>query len=176
VDVARVCSGGNVVRRRAAGLLQRPRRFFGWGRGIRGADLHCSADRHRSAATHRSADPTFVSEIDLTTFKQADGSNDCINKVIARAPLVWTFGPLRPYLRTLLDSGTRSGAAGEVVIDATGRPVAYKVAANDLLPKVAGRFGITPDDAFYLNPARAGSPESPELFANEVLNLNLRAR
>lgn len=129
-------------------------------------------------------DPTFISEIALTTsatlgsdggFKQADGSSDCINQVVARAPLVWTFGPLRPYLNTLVDGGTRSGAGGEVVIDATGRPVAYTVAPNDLLPEVAGRFGITPDDAFYLNPARASS-EDPMLSVNEVLNLNLRAR
>lgn len=83
---------------------------------------------------------------------------------------------LRPYLDTLMDGGSRSAAGGEVVIDATGRPVAYTVAPNDLLPEVAGRFGITPDDAFYLNPARAGSPEYPMLDANEVLNLNLRAR
>ena len=131
------------------------------------------------------SDPTFISEIALTTsatigsdggFKQADGSTDCINQVVARAPLVWTFGPLRPYLDTLKDQGTRSGAGGKVVIDATGRPVAYTVAPNDLLPEVAGRFGITPDDAFYLNPARAGSPEYPTLDVNEVLNLNLRAR
>jgi len=121
-------------------------------------------------------DPTFISEIALTTFKEADGSSDCINKVVARAPLVWTFGPLRPYLDTLVDGGTRSGAGGDVVIDATGRPVAYTVAPNDLLPEVAGRFGITPDDALYLNPARAGSAEYPKLDVNEVLNLNLRAR
>jgi hypothetical protein len=62
-----------------------------------------------------------------------------------------------------------------VVIDATGRPVAYTVAPNDLIPEVAGRFGITPDDAFYLNPAREGA-EYPMLYVNEVLNLNLRAR
>ncbi len=125
-----MCSGGNVVCRRAAGLLQRPRRTptdplilpLSFGRG----------------------DPTFISEIALTTFKQADGSSDCINQVVARAPLVWTFGPLRPYLDTLVDGGTRSGAGGEVVIDATGRPVAYTVAPNDLLLEVAGRFGITP--------------------------------
>ena len=86
------------------------------------------------------------------------------------------FRPLRPYLDTLVDGGTRSGAGGEVVIDATGRPVAYTVAPIDLLSEVAGRFGITPDDAFYLNPARAGSPEDPMLDVNEVLNLNLRAR
>jgi hypothetical protein len=121
-------------------------------------------------------DPTFISEIALTTFKQADSSIDCINQVVARAPLVWTFGPLRPYLDTLVDGGARSGAGGEVVIDSTGRPVAYTVAPNDLLPEVAGRFGITPDDGFYLNPARAGSPEYPMLYVNEVLNLNLRAR
>ena len=121
-------------------------------------------------------DPTFISEIALTTFKQADGSSDCINQVVARAPLVWTFGPLRPYLDTLVDGGTRSGAGGKVVIDATGRPVAYTAAPNDLFPEVAGRFGITPDDVFYLNPARAGSPEDPMLNAKEVLNLNLRAR
>ncbi|HYO17732.1 MAG TPA: hypothetical protein VES02_03570, partial [Dermatophilaceae bacterium] len=130
-------------------------------------------------------DPTFISEVALTTsatlgsdggFKQADGSSDCINQVVARALLVWTFGPLRPYLNTLVDGGTRSGAGGKAVADATGRPVAYTVAPNDLLPEVAGRFGITPDDAFYLNPSRAGSPEYPELYVNEVLNLSLRAR
>jgi len=95
-------------------------------------------------------------------------------KVVARARLVWTFGPLRPYLGTLVDGGTRSGAGGKVVIDATGRPVAYTVAPNDLLPEVAGRLGITPDDAFYLNPARLS--EDPMLQVDEVLNLNLRAR
>ena len=121
-------------------------------------------------------DPTFISEIALTTSTPTDGSSDCINQVVARAPLVWTFGPLRPYLDTLVDGGTRSGAGGEVVIDATGRPVAYTVAPSDLLPEVAGRFGITPDDAFYLNPARVPSPEDPMLDVNEVLNLNLRAR
>jgi hypothetical protein len=130
-------------------------------------------------------DPTFISEIALTTsatigsggvFKQADGSSECINKVVARARLVWTFAPLRPHLGTLVDGGTRSGAGGKVVIGATGHPVAYNVAPNDLLPEVAARFGITPDDAFYLNPARAGSPEDPMLSVNEVLNLNLRAR
>jgi hypothetical protein len=130
-------------------------------------------------------DPTFMSEIALTTsatlgsdgeFKQADGSSNCLNKVVARAPLVWTFGPLRPYLDTVLDGGTRSGAGGKVVIGATGHPVAYTVAPDDVLSKVAARFGISPDDAFYLNPARGGSPEYPTLDANEVLNLNLRAR
>jgi hypothetical protein len=119
-------------------------------------------------------DPTFISEIALhSPSAQADRSSDCINQVVARAPLVWTFGPLRPYLDTLVDGGTRSGAGGKVVIDATGRPVAYTVAPNDLLSEVAGRFGITPDDAFYLNPARAGSPEAPMLLVNEVLNLKL---
>ncbi|MEP7369627.1 MAG: hypothetical protein ABI662_08230 [Dermatophilaceae bacterium] len=121
-------------------------------------------------------DPTFISEIALTTVTQADGSSHCIYQVVARARLVWTFGPLRPYLDILVDGGTRSGAGGEVVIDATGRPVAYTVAPNDLLPEVAGRFGITPDDAFYLNPTRAGSPEAPMLYVNEVLNLSLHAR
>jgi hypothetical protein len=86
-------------------------------------------------------DPAFISEIALTTlatvgsdsgFEQADGSSDCINQVVARAPLVWTFGPLRPYLGTLVDGGPQGGAGGEVVIDATGRPVAYTVALNDL--------------------------------------------
>ncbi|MBC7558345.1 MAG: hypothetical protein H7270_03125 [Dermatophilaceae bacterium] len=131
-------------------------------------------------------DPTFISEIALTTagnlvpgggaFEQSFGSSDCINQVVARAPLVSTFGPLRPYLDTFANGGTRSGAGGEVVIDATGRPVAYTVAPNELLPEVAGRFGITPGDAFYLNLAHAGSPEYPMLYVNEVLNLNLRAR
>jgi hypothetical protein len=37
------------------------------------------------------------------------------------------------------------------------------VAPNDLLLEVAGGFGITPDDASYLNPAREGSPEYPML-------------
>jgi hypothetical protein len=44
-------------------------------------------------------DPTLMSEIALRTSKQADGSSDCINEVVARAPLVWTFGSLRPYPR-----------------------------------------------------------------------------
>ncbi len=121
-------------------------------------------------------DPTFISEIVLTTMTQADGSSHCINLVVARAPLVWTFGPLRPYLDTLVDDGIRGGASGEVVFDATGRPVTYTVAPNDLLPEVAGRFGITVDDVFYLNPARGPSPQDPMLYVDEVLNLNLRER
>jgi hypothetical protein len=120
-------------------------------------------------------DPTFIREIALTTFMPADDSNECINKVVARAPLRWTFRPLRPYLATLVDDGTRGGARGKVMVDASGRPVAYPVAPNDLLPEVAGRFGLTPDDVFYLNPART-SGEDPILKVDEVLNLNLRAR
>lgn len=121
-------------------------------------------------------DPTLVSEIALTTFTQADGSSHCIHLVVARAPLVWTFGPLRPYLDSLVDGGIRGGARGELVTDATGRPVAYTVAPNDLLPEVAGRFGITLDDVFYLNPTRGGSYENPMLYVDEVLNLDLRER
>lgn len=120
-------------------------------------------------------DPTFIREVALTTFMPADDSNECINKVVARAPLRWTFRPLRPYLATLVDDGTRGGARGKVMVDASGRTVAYSVAPNDLLPEVAGRFGITPDDVFYLNPARAAG-EDPILQVDEVLNLNLRAR
>ncbi|HET7739406.1 MAG TPA: hypothetical protein VFL67_02005, partial [Mycobacterium sp.] len=100
-------------------------------------------------------DPSFISEIALTTFRRPDDSNECINKVVARAPLRWTFDPLHPDLDTLVDGGPHGGAGGKVVVDASGRPVAYTVAPNDLLPEVAGRFSIRPDDVFYLNPARA---------------------
>ena len=82
---------------------------------------------------------------------------------------------LRPYLDTFVDRGTRSGAGGEVVIDATGRPVAYTVAPNDLLPEVDGRFAITPDDASYLNPAVEPRGE-PDPAAAQVRTVHAKVR
>lgn len=119
-------------------------------------------------------DWTAIDEIDLTVFAPAD-TTECINTIVARAPLVWTVPPLRTGLATLTDAGPRGGATGEVET-AGGTPVSYRVAANDLAEEVAARFGITVDDLFYLNEQRLPAPYDPQLYVDEVLNLDLTSR
>ena len=120
-------------------------------------------------------DPSFLTEVVVAMHTPPGDSGECINQVVAAAPLTWTFDPRRPFLAALLDGGARAGASGEPVVDGAGRPVAYVAAPDDSFPGVADRFGIRVDDVLYLNPARAHA-EDPLLYVGEELNLDLRAR
>jgi hypothetical protein len=122
-----------------------------------------------------SGDWTAFDEIDLTVYTaMADGSN-CINLIVARAPLEWTMPYVRPALESIVDAGESTLARGDAEM-AGDRVVAYVVASGDTFSGVASRFGITQDDIFYLNPARLPNPRDEVLYAGERLNLDITHR
>lgn len=119
-------------------------------------------------------DWTAFDEIDLTV--RTDASSGCVNTIIARAPLIWSLSPARPWLATILDGGEREGATGIAAVEG-GRVVTYTVAADDSMDAVSQRFGITSEDLGYLNLLRAPRPdEDDKLAAGETLNLDILKR
>lgn len=121
-------------------------------------------------------DPTFFQTLVLTVFSEADrDERDCLATVAGAAALVWDLPPRRPGL-TVTDGGARDGAQGEVDVDAAGAPEAYTVRTGDTLSGIAERFGISPDDVLYLNPARTPAPQDPTVYAGETLNLSPASR
>lgn len=119
-------------------------------------------------------DPTAIDDADLHAASRTP-DDTCVVRSIARAAIHWDVAPLRPVLASLADSGARTGAHGTVEERSDGQRI-YTVAADDTLDAVAARFGITPDDVFYLNESRRPSPQDPLLYRDEELNLSLAFR
>jgi len=112
----------------------------------------------------------------LTRYSDADREqNDCLAAVVASASIVWTMSPRRPDLKAT-DTGEMAGAKGALSVDDSGAVVSYTVAQGDTLSSIAQRFGISVDDLFYLNPARAPGLEDPSAYTGEVLNLSVADR
>jgi hypothetical protein len=113
-------------------------------------------------------DPSFLDTVIIVhPAARVDG---CVVPVLSSAILDWKLPDMRPGL-VVSDSGKTGGAQGEItLLDAT--PLTYTVAADDLAPEVAARFGITVKDLFYLNPIRTTHIRYPLLQAGEVLNLS----
>jgi hypothetical protein len=122
-------------------------------------------------------DWSFLDEIDLTVSSES-GLDDagCAYRIVAQAPLEWTFPPLRPDLATLDDAGAAPGATGTVDTDADGRALTYVAAADDTPRAVAERFGISVEDLSYLNPVAVPSVSDEALSAGQRINLDLDAR
>ena len=123
-----------------------------------------------------SGDPSGIDQVILVTIpaEPFTAEMSCLATVVARADIDWTFGPLRSYLDPV-DSGATGGARGAAeTID--GRPAAYTVAPDDLIEEVAGRFGISVDDLFYLNNSRQPNAQQQTLRVGERLNLLLADR
>ena len=122
-------------------------------------------------------DWSFLDEIDLIV-NSGDGPDEagCFSRIVAQAPLEWTFPPLRPDLAALADRGLTPGAEGVVDVDDEGRAIAYTVAADDTHEAVAARFGITLDDLAYLNPMAVPSVSDDVLYTDQRINLDLENR
>ncbi|MEB0002765.1 hypothetical protein QN345_14265 [Cryobacterium sp. 10I1] len=123
-----------------------------------------------------SGDPSGIDQVILvTTPAQPDTTDpDCLEAVVARADIRWTFTPLRGYLNPV-DSDATPGARGTVdVID--GKPAGYTAAANENRADVAARFGITVDDLTYLNDAQLMGTNKETAPAGRRLNLLLADR
>lgn len=122
-------------------------------------------------------DWSFLDEIDLIV-NSGEGVDDagCFYRIVAQAPLEWTFPPLRPDLAVLEDGGAQPGAQGIAETDGSGRPVAYTVAADDTHEGVAARFGVTVEDLAYLNPMAVPSVTDDMLYADQRINLDLDNR
>ncbi len=67
------------------------------------------------------------------------------------------------------DRGPMTHAAGEAVLDEHGIPVAYRVAANDVLSTVSARFCVGEKWLYWVNYVRR---DGDALFAGDTLNLN----
>ncbi|MDY7542665.1 MULTISPECIES: hypothetical protein [unclassified Cryobacterium] len=123
-----------------------------------------------------SGDPSGIDQVLLVTSPAQPNTTDpgCLQAVVARADIRWTFDPLRGYLNPV-DSGETPGARGTVdVID--GKPAGYTPATNEYRADVAARFGITVDDLTYLNDAQLMSTDSQTAPAGKRLNLLLADR
>lgn len=123
-----------------------------------------------------SGDPSGIDQVILVTIpaEPFTAEMNCLANVVARADIDWTFAPLRGDLDPV-DSGATGGARG-VAETTDGRAVAYTVAPDDLIEEVAGRFGITVDDLFYLNNSRQPNAQQRTLRTGERLNLLLADR
>lgn len=122
-----------------------------------------------------SGDPSFLDEAVLVRGPlEFTGEVECLAEIVAHGPIEWTFPPLRSGL-VAVDGGATGGARGEAVVE-DGAPVAYAVAAGDLIDEVAARFGLTADDVLYLNPARTPPSGMRTLHPGEVLNLVVERR
>ena len=114
-----------------------------------------------------SGDPGILRTALIRLYDETAFEDGCAVSVLASAVLAWTLPDMRPGL-ALNDTGKTGGAAGEVALE-DGEPLTYTVAINDLLPEVAARLSVTPDDIVYLNPGRT---RYELLQLGEVLNLS----
>ena len=96
---------------------------------------------------------------------------ECAEPGAAYADIEWTLADLRPDL-VVKDSGATNGARGELTLTASGYPLGYTTADGDVLPEIAGRFGIEVADIAYLNPNRLERYEPTMAYAGEILNLS----
>jgi hypothetical protein len=123
------------------------------------------------------ADPVLTPRNDPSAFRAFvlqdpdAGVTSCADPVSAVAPITWTMPDMDPGLGPVHDSGATGGARGTVTLK-KGVPVAYTVVADDLMPEIAARFGVSTDDLDYLNPARAFSRVQTTAYKGETLNLS----
>ena len=119
-------------------------------------------------------DPSFFDTL-LLVINEADAPRTgCFYPVFASTDLVWTMPDVRPDIQ-VVDSGPTGGATGAVDMDGD-RPVSYSVAPGDVMEEIAGRFGISVADIFWLSPTRRPNQQDPQAYAYEVLNLDKAAR
>jgi hypothetical protein len=120
-------------------------------------------------------DLSFIREVVVTRISSgAAPDKGCPIPLVSHAPLVWSTPDMRPGL-TVVDSGATTGAMGTVTL-IDDEPGAYTVAQGDTLAAISGRFGISLEDLFYLNPRRSPNPEDSTAFTGEVLNLSRDTR
>jgi len=118
--------------------------------------------------------PDYLDTLVLTSSTGDTPKTGCFYPVIATAPLTWTLPDPRPDI-VVVDGGATGGAMGPVA-QADGEPATYEVVADDQLPEIAARFGITLQDLHYLNPARSPSPLDPVAYVGELFNLSKSGR
>lgn len=118
--------------------------------------------------------PDYLDTLLLTSSSGDTPKTGCFYPVIASAPLIWTLPDPRPDI-VVVDGGATGGAMGPVA-QADGEPATYEVVADDQLPEIAARFGITLQDLHYLNPARSPSPLDPVAYVGELFNLSKSGR
>lgn len=111
-----------------------------------------------------------VSEMGALAITPAEGSDAfCSPSTYSPARIHWSWpAAIRNLAST--DHGKTPHAEGAVTF-AHGRPIRYSVAAGDTIGAVSARFGITPDDLFYLNPFRRRGLDTT-LYTGEGLNLD----
>jgi LysM repeat protein len=114
--------------------------------------------------------PSYLQDLTITEVNQVNGARGCSVLLVAYAPLQWRIGDLRPDIK-VVDKGWEPGATGAVVTR-SGHPFSYTVVAGDNLSEIAGRFSLTLDQLFYLNPARLPGPTDPVAHAGEIINLS----
>lgn len=110
-----------------------------------------------------SGDWSFFTSVGVVGFLEP-GAAECIQPILATAPLTWDQPKMRPWVDPV-DGGATAGATGEV--DGT----LYTTAAGDVWDEIAARFGIGRDDLEWLNPIRTPSGNHTA-FAGQVLNLD----
>lgn len=110
-------------------------------------------------------DPSLIRELIIRDFDAPDGFDECAAVPAARAPLDWSYEPLRAGL-VGVDTGATGGARGEPKLQ-DDIVVGYTVAADDLVEEVAARFQLTADDVRYLNPELG-----PKLRTGETIIVN----
>ena len=120
-----------------------------------------------AATTFASGDWSFFTSVVVVGHLDpvgGPGSVECVQPILATAPLTWDQPVVRPWVDPI-DSGTTSGADGTV--DGT----LYTTAPGDSWDAIAERFGISGSDLEWLNPIRTpGSPKTA--YEDQLLNLN----
>lgn len=122
-------------------------------------------------------DPTWITSVFLAIVDPADRSpsSSCLQPLAAIAMLDWSIDPARPDLDPI-DGGPQTGAMGDVVVDQSGVGRQYLIAAGDGYRQIAERFGLTPAELDYLNPASDWSSARDQLEIGCTLNLRLDSR
>jgi len=120
------------------------------------------------------ADPSFLDTVLLTVNDNNAPKTGCFYPVFASTEIDWTMPDIRPDIR-VADSGYTGGATGLVQMHGD-RIGSYTVAAGDVLPEIAARFGLSVEDLLYLSPGRIADGDPSLAFADEVLNLDTSTR
>lgn len=93
----------------------------------------------------------------------------CVADEVSAGTITWRLpAGIRSLAET--DLGARAAARGRVT-EQSGRPVRYRVVADDQIATVAARFDLTVDELLYLNPLRDRGDDQ-RLYVGETLNLN----
>jgi len=125
-------------------------------------------------------DPTWLAGLVFAPVPSAGSTTEpldpaCLLPITAVARLEWTVEPALPELEAV-DSGPGDGASGDAARDEGGALVQYVTAPGDSYSQIAERFGLTPLELDYLNPASDWSSFRDYLEVNCSLNLALETR